>query len=84
VHRDSSALQKWFSLRTSTYFPKATDDGIVFETEKERIANRIRMLDYEAGEDGHNAATEPSEAAMLVEATRNARKKLLGGLFGSS
>mmetsp|Transcript_29511 Transcript_29511/g.80724 ORF Transcript_29511/g.80724 Transcript_29511/m.80724 type:complete len:196 (+) Transcript_29511:78-665(+) len=56
---------------------EVTDDGIIMETEEERISARIKMVD-------ETEATNAAQAEqMFQKATQSAKQKLLGSLIGS-
>merc|ERR1712060_687390 len=56
---------------------EVTDDGIVMETEDEKISARIKMVD-------ETEATNAAQAEqMFQKATQSAKQKLLGSLIGS-
>merc|ERR1712157_460644 len=53
------------------------DDGIIMETEEEKISARIKMID-------ETEVTNQAQAEqMFQKATQSAKQKLLGSLIGS-
>jgi len=56
---------------------EVTDDGIIMETEEDKITARIKMVD-------ETEATNAAQAEqMFQKATQSAKQKLLGSLIGS-
>merc|ERR1712107_608110 len=76
----SSGLTKQFVLDNLSdvlfVLDEVTDEGIIMETEEEKILNRIKMID-----DLEANSCKQAEA-VFHKATQNAKSKLLSSLIG--
>lgn len=68
---------------------EVTDDGVIMETDEEKIQNRVRMVEEESHIQPEaldpNAPLDPnaSAQAMFQMATQNAKKRLIDSLLGA-
>ena len=70
---------------------EVTDDGIIMETDEEKIQNRVRMIEEQShmvqdsggGNGDAPLDSNASAQAMFQMATQNAKKRLIDSLLGA-
>lgn len=62
---------------------EVTDDGIIMETDEDKIMRRVKMAEETAADEAPAGESRPPAEQMFQKATQSAKQKILSSLLGS-